>query len=230
VTYGEPYSANLLSASLTIPHNNTSVDLGVRLTPGKTVQLWLSTTASANLLSCVPVRIIEDTVSFDVLGADNSLAVHAFELGLATPSRAGHSSIRMVRGLRALKLVEVRYLQAEKGDRGLQGIPGTPGTAGMPAVVTTLDIPQTESGGVAWTIIPAHQGDANVGTVAPGAWAQILEFTGHTVPKAQIELNMGMAVAPAQHFAEGHRHWVEVGIFKRTWPTPTDTVHVGPPR
>ncbi|MDD9859589.1 MAG: hypothetical protein OXU40_03990 [Nitrospira sp.] len=37
-TYGEPYSANLLSRSLEIPINNTSVDLGVRLTPGKTVQ------------------------------------------------------------------------------------------------------------------------------------------------------------------------------------------------
>ena len=229
MTYGEPYSANLLSASLNIPTGNTPVDLGVRLTPGKTVQLWLSTTTSANLLSSAPLRIIEGTVSFDVLAADTSLAIHAFELGLATPSGAGHSSIRMVRGLNPLKLVEVRYLQAEKGDRGLQGIPGTPAPAGTPAVVTTLDIPQTESGAVAWTIIPAHQADANVGQVDPGAWAQILEFSGHTVPKAQIELNMGMTVLPAQSFAEGHRHWVEVGIFKRTQPTSTDPFHVAPP-
>ena len=229
MTYGEPYSANLLSASLNIPTGNTPVDLGVRLTPGKTVQLWLSTTTSDNLLSSAPLRIIEGTVSFDVLAADTSLAVHAFELGLATPSGAGHSSIRMVRGLNPLKLVEVRYLQAEKGDRGLQGIPGTPAPAGTPAVVTTLDIPQMESGQVAWTIIPAHQGDANVGQVAPGNWAQILEFSGHTVPKAQIELNMGMTVLPAQSFAEGHRHWVEVGIFKRTQPTSTDPFHVAPP-
>jgi len=139
VTYSEPYSANLLSSSLNIPSNNTSVDLGVRLTPGKTVHLCLSTTAndrdSANLVSCVLVRIIEGMVGCDTLAADNDLAVHACELGLATPSGSGHSSIRMVRGLRPLKLVEVRYLQ---------GLPITP------ADVTTLPVPQTSRWPSGW--------------------------------------------------------------------------------
>ena len=103
--------------------------------------------------------------------------------------------------------------------------------SGTPADVTTLPVPQTKpepSTEVAWKITPSYQGQPDV--QGPGAWAKIMDITGHTVPGAQIELNMGMVLSPAQDGSGSRRHWVEVEIVTDTTETlrPTDTVGARP--
>jgi len=81
---------------------------------------------------------------------------------------------------------------------------------------------------VAWTITPSSQGHPDV--QGPGDWSEIMRFSGHTVPSAQIELNMGMVLSPAQDGSGSRRHWVEVEIVTDTTETlsPTDTVGARP--